>query len=191
MVDTPISGNRLLAGEVNCPPGDSTGCDGMGRYGTSILAKGPSYAPSERGVNWEENGVRRAFDFNLAEHQARFDDAVRHRKNPTDGNLVFMTTPLGGPITTEDTWAMRGFLKSKGRKVKQDSTLGIGANEIVERNKKSKDRCASCGKQAGSNASLKLFDCTRCYQVAYCGKRCQRHHWKQHKKVCRPMDELE
>ena len=42
--------------------------------------------------------------------------------------------------------------------------------------------CASCG-IAGDG--IKLKKCTACYLVRYCSVKCQRDHWKQHKKECK------
>jgi hypothetical protein len=179
------TGNHLLAGEINCPPEDSNGCDEMGDYG-SILKKGPRHVPSDRAVNWNENKILKAFDFNLSQHQKRFEDAIKNRKNPTDGNLVFMHSLSGAADSSDNTWAQRGFLggkKQKGRQVQRGHTMGSEAHEIVGR-KKNKERCAACGKQKGSNSSLKLFDCSRCKTVAYCGRDCQKQDWKTHKSEC-------
>jgi hypothetical protein len=37
--------------------------------------------------------------------------------------------------------------------------------------------CALCQTEANHN-------CSQCKQVWYCGRHCQRHHWKEHKKDC-------
>jgi hypothetical protein len=177
--DFTVTGNHLLAGEINCPPEDSNGCDSGGDYG-SLLMKGPSHKPSERAINWTEHGIRKAYDFDLSQHQKRFQEAVKNRKNPTDGNLQFMHSISGG--ATGD-FGFMGDSKQKGRKAMQGHTMSSAAREIVGR-KKNKERCAACGKQKGSNSSLKLFDCSRCKTVAYCGKDCQKLDWKTHKHEC-------
>lgn len=41
--------------------------------------------------------------------------------------------------------------------------------------------CAHCRKDAGEQ---KLLQCSRCQQIYYCSKVCQRADWKQHKKNC-------
>ena len=43
--------------------------------------------------------------------------------------------------------------------------------------------CASCGVAGGDD--IKLKKCTACYLVKYCSVKCQRDHWKQHKKECK------
>ncbi len=40
--------------------------------------------------------------------------------------------------------------------------------------------CASCG-----IADVKLKDCSACKMVKYCGVKCQREHWQQHKHECK------
>ena len=40
--------------------------------------------------------------------------------------------------------------------------------------------CALCGK-----SSMKLMSCGKCGKVKYCGKECQRKHWKSHKNNCK------
>jgi len=43
--------------------------------------------------------------------------------------------------------------------------------------------CADCGGVAGGGAGLKA--CTSCRLVKYCNIKCQKNHWKKHKKVCK------
>jgi tetratricopeptide (TPR) repeat protein len=54
-------------------------------------------------------------------------------------------------------------------------------------------RCASCDKP--ENNDINLRKCTACYLVRYCGVKCQKDHWKKHKKECKKraaelLDEL-
>ena len=44
--------------------------------------------------------------------------------------------------------------------------------------------CSTCGK--GANGE-KVFSCNRCGKAYYCGKECQKAHWKKHKAVCAPI----
>ncbi len=43
--------------------------------------------------------------------------------------------------------------------------------------------CASCGTAAGDD--IKLMKCSACHLVQYCSVKCQKDHWKQHKKECK------
>ena len=44
-------------------------------------------------------------------------------------------------------------------------------------------RCAACNTEEDVLHAFK--NCRRCKKVAYCGKKCQKQHWKAHKKVPR------
>jgi len=43
--------------------------------------------------------------------------------------------------------------------------------------------CASCGVERSDE--IKLMDCSACNLVRYCGAKCQRKHWPQHKPACK------
>ena len=43
--------------------------------------------------------------------------------------------------------------------------------------------CEACGK-----SGCRLFACTKCKRVRYCGPGCQRAAWPQHKSHCRPVE---
>ena len=43
--------------------------------------------------------------------------------------------------------------------------------------------CASCGTAEGDD--IKLKRCNGCFLVRYCGAKCQKEHWSQHKKECK------
>ncbi|KAJ6581191.1 hypothetical protein B0H19DRAFT_930096 [Mycena capillaripes] len=42
------------------------------------------------------------------------------------------------------------------------------------------ETCVACNKSEST-----LLKCSRCREVGYCGKACQKAHWKEHKKVCK------
>merc|ERR1712154_203445 len=42
-------------------------------------------------------------------------------------------------------------------------------------------KCASCRQPFTSKRSK----CSGCGKVAYCNSKCQRKHWKKHKKICK------
>jgi hypothetical protein len=47
-------------------------------------------------------------------------------------------------------------------------------------------QCEVCGAIEGGDRQLLL--CTGCREVRYCGRACQKQHWKQHKAVCKRAD---
>lgn len=61
--------------------------------------------------------------------------------------------------------------------------IGLILDEVdaynTEQNSKLPKQCAFCGSMEG-----KLFRCSRCTMVHYCGVPCQKDHWTYHKKVC-------
>jgi parallel beta-helix repeat protein len=44
------------------------------------------------------------------------------------------------------------------------------------------DKFCSCCQKKGT-----LKKCTKCYSAEYCGRACQKKHWKRHKKLCRSL----
>lgn len=46
--------------------------------------------------------------------------------------------------------------------------------------------CTYCRK----NSTTKLMACARCKKQAYCGRDCQKSHWKAHQKECVPVEKL-
>jgi len=44
-------------------------------------------------------------------------------------------------------------------------------------------KCALCG--SPGNDDGKLLRCANCHIARYCGKACQREHWKVHKRICK------
>ena len=43
------------------------------------------------------------------------------------------------------------------------------------------DECSFCKRKSDT-----MKKCTRCGEAQYCGKECQREHWKDHKAICKP-----
>jgi hypothetical protein len=49
--------------------------------------------------------------------------------------------------------------------------------------------CANCGSSEGSISGILVHKfCSRCQLTYYCSKKCQKNHWKEHKKVCIPLE---
>ena len=53
----------------------------------------------------------------------------------------------------------------------------------MKTNDEADDSCANCGK--GECDNVKLWRCTACKLVRYCGVACQKDHRKQHKRACK------
>ena len=58
----------------------------------------------------------------------------------------------------------------------ESTSPGIGLHD--------RDCCSSCGRK-----SVKLKKCGACSKAWYCSQECQRSDWKEHKKVCKPLNE--
>ena len=177
-----VNKSELIAGAVNCPPEDSMGCDDLGEYG-SILKRGDGYDEIDDSlyfvINWNEHSIYFADDFELEKHQERFNEAISHRRNPTDGCTTFWTLPLmwDGEICTEDFPCP---VDGKNRK----HWIRNRTSEVLWKDPSCKV-CALCFKQKDSNTDLILSSCSRCKMVKYCSKRCQKAHWKTHKFECK------
>ncbi|XP_064406286.1 uncharacterized protein LOC135351251 [Halichondria panicea] len=65
--------------------------------------------------------------------------------------------------------------KSKATKSEATKSEATSQKQIVE----DKERCAYCWK---STPSLK--SCAKCRKIMYCGRECQKSHWKTHKNDC-------
>ena len=64
--------------------------------------------------------------------------------------------------------------------------LSSGKQEGSEELRRSSDNhkkpnyCVYCN----NNDNINLKHCSRCGAVSYCGKRCQKNHWKGHQQIC-------
>ena len=58
-------------------------------------------------------------------------------------------------------------------------------SEVSDKTSTSK-KCSNCLKHKDSNKDMKLFACGDCKKVMYCGRACQKEHWKRiHKHQCK------
>ena len=61
------------------------------------------------------------------------------------------------------------------------------SQEKLEANstKSGKGRCSYCDTRSDA-----LKKCSRCGESQYCGRTCQRKHWKEHKSICNPQSKV-
>lgn len=186
-----LRGSSLLWGEINCPPENSKGCSGLGKYG-DILKKGRNFEVPchEDIINWKDHDIQCAYDFDLEAHRERFDAANAGRQNRRDGVLSYHKDPgsLGFespcPLSAGDLAAFSGGRQSRKHVTQVD--MECKAVETVRRRTVTKSKCNFCGKIQGSNSGLKLLECGRCRKTSYCSATCQKSDWKKHKRTCVP-----
>ena len=183
-----LTGVQLFAGEMNCPPEDSSGCDGMGCYG-NLLKKGPNYKSSSAAMstNWRPHQITNAYKFNLAEHADRLADAISGKSSAKSGHkkCVFPIHDCCGIPSILDRSA------GIGEKVKQHVNTGwapITETVKTRPDDKSEAVCAHCGRQPNVELGAKpLLRCGGCKSARYCGTSCQKWDWDSHKAKCRAM----
>lgn len=186
--DLPVlQGVQLIAGEINCPPEDSNGCNGMGLYGKGILKHGPTFYSKEAAdsMNWKEHRIKNAYDFNLVAHAKRLADAISGKSSSKSGHKV-MNMPLVDPDL------FRSLLpKTKPGEKRIERDMGIPITETIKTrpDRASEAVCGACGRQPSIEKGKRtaLLRCKDCRAAWYCGTSCQRSDWKDHKGRCRLM----
>jgi len=89
-----------------------------------------------------------------------------------------------GTLTLAETkkWCAK-ITKQRARE--GEATVKAQDEEIESKEKQARGEpslCAGCGERQKG-----MSRCTRCMQVWYCGRECQKKHWKQHKPQCRML----
>ena len=184
-----LTGVQLLAGEVNCPPEDSNGCDGMGWYG-DLLKKGHKYVSVDAATstNWRPHQIRNAYKFNLTDHADRLADAISGKSSAKSGHKKYIIPLQPG---CEGLPSILSGSADIGEEVKQHGNTGLAP--VIETVKtrpddRSEAVCASCGRQPNVEMGSKpLQRCAGCKSARYCGEACQKWDWDSHKAKCRAM----
>jgi hypothetical protein len=185
-----INTTALLCGAVNCPPEDSNGCAGMGKY-WSILKLGPRHRSCPRSdeansTNWRAHNILKAYQFDLCAHQQRLADALSGKKSEAGGQkqCVF---PIGNDDTGEGFSLFFGGSSAGSRNLSQ----GIMNERVsVKPDAAEVAVCGQCGRQPNSSTSAgetALVRCGACKSAWYCNARCQKQHWSAHKALCKAM----
>ena len=78
----------------------------------------------------------------------------------------------------------------KSNPVTNDSTSVVDSDDKCEPNvpisKFPPDVCVSCGETEG-----RFFTCSKCKAVKYCGVKCQKDNWSEHKRACSTLKDLD
>jgi len=190
-----LTGVHLIAGELNCPPEDSNGCNGMGRYG-NILKKGPKHrcAEASRSTNWRDHRIRNAYEFNLQAHAKRLSGAIAGKGSARSGHKKCVV-PLNPSPDDDSRWNKLMDRPGPGEK-KKERCLGsfergcAPMSEIIKTrpDKENEAVCGNCGRQPNvASGTTALLRCGSCKAAWYCGKTCQTDDWQKHKERCRKM----
>lgn len=92
-------------------------------------------------------------------------------------------------INTAQRFRAAGFSddyvqQQEDKSMKALGTFGFSANNLADFSVEDVPECAQCGEP--ETESRKLSHCSRCKQVMYCTRECQRKAWKAgHKNACR------
>ena len=109
----------------------------------------------------------------------------------TDSRLIATLDRLDEQWTGMSPARIRTLLRDDGFIVSEKRAKALKAESLRSRvevetgsvgsqpSTTSRDTCASCG-------AIAAFHCSRCTQVKYCSKDCQRAHWKKHRPACAP-----
>merc|ERR1712167_329988 len=111
-------------------------------------------------------------------HAGLYDDAIANYK--TSLNLY------ASKCTVHNLKTAKSAKRMNQKPSAADCNIYCGVNADTGRTK----TCAQCGMQEYVSSAAKMtFNfikvCTRCKNVYYCSKACQKLHWKVHKKVCK------
>ncbi|RPA81098.1 hypothetical protein BJ508DRAFT_362114 [Ascobolus immersus RN42] len=147
-----------------------------------------------RGIPWQYD----PHHFDLELFQQKLSDAVASRLSDKTGPKKFVANPYD--IMAFQQGKRSGFMglvpgmtmppyegSGKGSRLVQELQED-GIWYLCERVRSGEEPmllCGACGKPEVV-AEPELMKCGRCKGIWYCGKECQKGHWKVHKKVCVP-----
>ncbi|KAK5167021.1 uncharacterized protein LTR77_007750 [Saxophila tyrrhenica] len=107
------------------------------------------------------------------------DGDTKHQqpKEPTAGGFIMMNVPIGGFF---------GVPKRKDARRWDVKAVVAMDKALAAKGAFGMDRCAGCGcKHGEAGTESALSACGRCKFSRYCGKECQKQHYKLHKEFCK------
>ncbi|CAH1775893.1 unnamed protein product [Owenia fusiformis] len=200
---------EVIAGEMRCPPEDSNGLEGKGNdFYQDLLDELP---PKKlwKGPNMKHLSSKLKIAFDVA--CTALNVKKYHKFDPYEFSVSdtqrALKTALNSTASTGSTGGgSKKFIHKiggepdcrKGAKSKPTSTPGeqcIRTSEYpcgfgpymeeiqsLKRDQKPVALCSNCG------SPNKLHMCSACHMVRYCGRECQKAHWKQtHKDECKKL----
>lgn len=119
-----------------------------------------------------------------------------HGADPSLGNNMDGETALdfliegGENYLGENENNIVGLLRDRGAKTYVQQQEELLQARLATQREEAKGKCANCGELESSSAQ-KLSRCTGCEVVYYCGRKCQKAHWKVHKSYCKRIKSIE
>ena len=182
--DFKLDSVQLFAGEINCPPEDSFGCQ-RGEYG-EILNKGKNckYFPEAmNGLNWKQHNIKDPYNFNLDAHRQRLQDAMKGKASSKTGQKSFSFPFFRGNSSGD----IHDVTKQTSEKVVKSKLNKYMSEKIrIAPDDRNDAICSNCGRQPDiSTGAPALKLCKGCRSVWYCDAECQKNDWKHHKPKCK------
>ncbi|RPA79985.1 hypothetical protein BJ508DRAFT_377369 [Ascobolus immersus RN42] len=195
---------ELLSGSGACPPEDGSLPERWQKTYDKLMnsnLRGPEIQKKVKdALNYKDEPEVKSkswrYDphhFDLARAKTRLQEALASRASDKTGPKMFMmgggmggiggfpgmgglsanlaNLNLGGSPFPVPSGSQATVQKEKGRSSRMVEHIRVGDEP--------KGICGSCGRPDD-----KLLRCGRCRAIWYCGRECQRSHWKAHKQVC-------
>lgn len=105
------------------------------------------------------------------------------KKKLDDEALTDLMKQLKAP-NGKSVWVSENLANHKSEFMSPEGSIDL--NKILELDSTRRGVCANPDCRADENSlGIKMMRCSRCWQVDYCNRDCQRADWKRHKKQCR------
>ncbi|KAK5135339.1 hypothetical protein LTR08_005443 [Meristemomyces frigidus] len=96
------------------------------------------------------------------------------------GSMMLNVQAPGNPFQTP---AMMAGMQETMAKIKRETGFGMGGTGKPPPKEFGTEVCGGCGAEECGDGGA-LVKCAKCKKQKYCGRECQKKHWKAHKTVC-------